>query len=397
MSRSSGTGFLHPRSFTIFFYILFISTFYSRTVPAAPILQDIHNDRRDTNMSVKCTKSTSSSTESISIITNIKTIIETTFTTQTDVVTRTIIGGVIDGSSSSISTSTGLLAETTSTLTTVQSGSPVVSDIGTEPGYVFSTPEYTTSSSSSSLSRPTITMIASPPVAVVPTNELEEKPVPSSEVLIITTSIEPNISSATALPVSTASTEFTSTESTSTESTSTESTTSIELTTIPSFTSTSIITTLSSTTTLSPKEPTSMASNIIIPIETPQPSLDSETTSLLQKPSPITTSTLPPSLTTTFQTVSTSSISSSESSIDPPKTGYILTGIILPQPSDIPAAQSTRVQLDGGVSMPTSTSGVDLNGPPELVFRGDAGRAVSISIGVWGISGVVAVVLGMIV
>ncbi|EGX45752.1 hypothetical protein AOL_s00140g68 [Orbilia oligospora ATCC 24927] len=392
MSRSSGTGFLHPRSFTIFFYIFFISTFYSRTVPAAPILQDIHNDRRDTNISVECTKSTSLSTESISIITNIKTIIETTFTTQTDVVTRTIIDGVIDGSSSSISTSTGLPAETTSTLTTVQSGSPVVSDIGTEPGYVFSTPEYTTSSSSSSLYRPTITMIASPPVAVVPTNEPEKKPVPSSEVLIITTSIEPSISSATALPVSTTSTELTSTESTSTEST-----TSIELTTIPSFTSTSIITTLSSTTALSPEEPTSMASNIIIPIETPQPSLDSETTSSLQNPPPIATYKPSPSLTTTFHTVSTSSISSSQSSIDPPKTGYILTGIILPQPSDIPAAQSTRVQLDGGVSMPTITSGVDLNGPPELVFRGDAGRGVSISIGVWGISGVAAVVLGMIV
>ncbi|KAF3318684.1 hypothetical protein TWF173_006699 [Orbilia oligospora] len=384
MSRSSGTGFLHPRSFTIFFYILFISTFYSRTIPAAPILQDIHNDRRDTNISVECTKSTSLSTESISIITNIKTIIETTFTTQTDVVTRTIIDGVIDGSSTSTSTSTGLLAETTSTLTTVQSGSPVLSDIGTEPGYVFSTPEYTTSSSSS-LSRPTITMIASPPVAVVPTNEPEEKPVTSSEVLKITTSIEPSISSATALPVSTTSIELTSTESTSIESTK-----SIELTTIPSFTSTSIITTLSSTTTLSPEEPTSMASNIIIPIETPQPSLDSETTSSLQNPAPIATYTHHPSLTTTFQTVSTSSI-------DPPKTGYILTGIILPQPSDIPAAQSTRVQLDGGVSMPTITNGVDLNGPPELVFRGDAGRGVSISIGVWGVSGVVAVVLGMIV
>ncbi|KAK6518755.1 hypothetical protein TWF506_005894 [Arthrobotrys conoides] len=386
MSRPSGTGFLHPLSFTIFFYIFFIFNFYSRTVPAAPILQDIHINRRDTNISIQCTKSTASSTASISITTNIKTIIETTFTTQTDVITRTITGGDIGGSSS---TSTGFVVETTSTLTTVQSGSPVVSEIGTEPGYVFTTPESTTSgsstiplSSSSSLSRPAITMIASPPVAVIPTNEPVERPVPTSEVLITTTSsIESDSSSATALPIST-------------ESTESGSTTLAESTTTSPSISTSILT----TTTSPSEEPTSMVSNIIIPIETPQPSLDSEITSL-EIPSLITTLTTPrpPTLATTFQTIPTSSISSSESSIDPPKTGYILTGIVLPEPSDIPAAQSTRIQLDGGVSMPTSTGGADLNGPPELVFRGDAGRSVSIRIGVWGVSGVVAMVLGVVV
>ncbi|RVD87235.1 uncharacterized protein DFL_001477 [Arthrobotrys flagrans] len=315
MSRPSGTGFLHPHSLPLFFCILFILSFYNRAVLAAPIINDIHINRRNATVSILCTKPTSP--PPISTPTNIKTIIETTFATQTDVITRTIIPG---GSSSA----SRVIVETTSTLTALQSGSPVLSEIGTGPGYVFSTPEYTTSSSLSissysTLSRPAITMIASPPVAVVPTNEPEERPVETSEVLTITTSIEPSTSMVTALPISTISTELIA---------------PIEVPTISS--STSIITTsTSSTTTSPPQDPT-----------------------------------------------------------DLPKTGYILTGIILPQPSDTLSAQSTRIQLDGGVSMPTGTGEVDLNGPPELVFRGDAGRGIRMNIGVWGVTGIVAVVWG---
>ncbi|KAK6503846.1 hypothetical protein TWF481_008852 [Arthrobotrys musiformis] len=390
MSRFRGTGFLRPHSLTLFLYVFFILVLHSRTVPAVPIFKDIELvHRRNANFSILCTtKSTTTPLPTdIETVTNIKTIIETTLTTEIDFITTTIIDGEAPSSNSE------LPVEATSTLTTIQTGGPVVSDIGTEPGYIIITSEYTTYTtlSSSDISSPTsystlsrlaaITMIASLPVAAVPSDEPVEKPVPTSsyELPTVTTSSEPNITSSSTTSeviLSTASTAYA---------------VPIERTTISSYSSilyrpTSVF---SSTTTISPiefEEPTSMASNIIIPIETPQPSLDSEVTPLPQLSS----------LVSTILT-STSPLASLSSSTPPPKTGYILTGIIISQPSDIPAGQSTRIELDGGVSMPTSTGVADLNGPPELVFRGHAGRGVSISIGVWGFTGIIAVMSGIVI
>ncbi|KAK6515913.1 hypothetical protein TWF281_004505 [Arthrobotrys megalospora] len=383
MSRSSGTGLLRSHSLSLFnILFFFIVSIHSRTVLAAPIFKDIHRrngGNTDSNITVLCTKSTTT-TSNTAMITSVKTIIETRLATETEVLTKTVVDGGSGGSGSSI------VVETTSILTTVQSSGPIVSDIGTEPGAVFTTPGYTTIEGptytstvpSSTLSRPAITMIASPPVAVAPTNQPEQRPpAPSSD--ISTTLVE------STTPISTSSEPSTSTI---------VPTTSLEPST--SSTSTPITSTSISSSTI-PETSTSMASTIIIPIETLQPSLDSDTTTL-----PAQSSTTDPTTTITTSTSLSSSSPLSTSSSNPPKTGYILTGIVLvPQPSDLPAAQSTRIQLDGGVSMPTSTGGAqrDLNGPPELVFRGDAGRSINFGGGIklWSVTGVVAVLLGVIV
>ncbi|KAK6342363.1 hypothetical protein TWF718_007763 [Orbilia javanica] len=343
--HSSGTGFLHPRSLTLFFSIFLVFGLYSKTVLAAPVVQQI--DRRDASASILCTESsTTLSKPYMSTVTDVLTIIETTFSTQTNVIITTIVGGTTSGS----------IAETTSTLTTVQTGVPVVSETNTEPGYIVSTPGYTTSWTS----RPAITMIASPPVA---TNQPEERPVSSSGVLTPTTLVYSNSSTTASLPLYPPVIPTTSIESTPTIPSNSTITSSTYIISIP-IPSTATALPQEPTTSL-PEEPTTMASNILVPIETVQPSVDRETVSTPSQ--------------------------------DPPKTGYLLTGIVIPQPSETVGVESMRIEIN--IAMPTSTAAAnrDLNQPPEVFYRGGAGRGIAMSIGVWGVTGIVAMVLGVVV